>query len=228
MMQKRSIALTVLASFFVCGTALAAQRDITSRLGGKANDIFKITGGFLAKTLQLSGNLRVDGKIYSGATGASDTKPVVINDNLQVKGRITTNGLTVDGTKRYSGTFDTSLDGDFVSTLTFGYDCTVPANATYMKTQAIHYKAITIPEVTLSSLPDVRMFYRTQTATLYGTPASSYTPTVFPNNNDNWVPLTTYLNEGKAYFTFKTVTTQCNGTVTNTINTTGEYQVVIH
>lgn len=227
-MHKRSIVLAILASFFVCGTALAAQRDITSRLGGKANDIFKITGGFLAKTLQLSGNLRVDGKIYSGATGAGDTKPVIINDNLQVKGRITTNGLTVDGTKRYSGTFDTSLDGDFVSTLTFSSDCE-GLSGTAQKTQVTHYKAITIPEITLSAIPDVRAFYRTQASTQFtAPPASSYSPTLLPNNNDNWVPLTTYLNEGKAYFTFKTVTTQCNGTVTNTINTTGEYQVVIH
>lgn len=140
-----------------------------------------------------------------------DTKPVAIDDNLRVVGGVTATaatigGLPVTGIKRYSGTFNTSLDGDIISTLTFASDCMGLAG-TAQKVQATHYKAIAIPEVTLSALPDIRVFYRTQTATLYVPPMSSCTPTVLSNNNDNWLPLNAYLNEGKIYIMFKIVMT---------------------
>lgn len=236
MMHKRSIVLAVLASFFVGGTVMAVtQRDITARLGGKAGQVFKLVGTLVVKTLQVDTNLRVDGGIYRGTkAGAGDKKPVVINDDFLVRGditgkKLTINSLSVSGTKRYSGTFDTSATGDFVSTMSYStVDCTNPSYATSIQTSATHYKAITIPEVTLAALPDIRVFYRTQTSTNFNPASLVYTPSMYPNGNDNWLPLTTYLNEGKAYFSYKTVTTQCNGTVTNTISTTGEYQVVIH
>lgn len=231
-MHKRSIVLAVLASFFVCGTALAAQRDITSRLGGKANDIFKITGGFLAKTLQLSGNLRVDGKIYSGSAGATDSKPIIVNDNLQVVGGVTAasatiGGLPVSTTKRYSGTIDITAAGDFQTTSITTTDCADLSKATYTKTTVYHYKTIAVPEVNVTALPDIRVFLKM--GNLSTTP--TYTPSQYPNNNDVWFSGTAYyLADDTVHLPYKMVTTTCGGTVATTAwptTTSGEYQIIV-
>lgn len=95
-------------------------------------------------------NLHVNGKIFTGKkAGTKDKTPVVVDDNMKVTGTLQTRGLTVSGTKRYSGTVTTSADGDFVSTMTYPTDCALfPA---YSHTVATHYKAVTVPEAKVAA-----------------------------------------------------------------------------
>jgi hypothetical protein len=96
-------------SFLLCsGIAYAATRDITTRLGGKVKDVFKITGTVLVNALKVNGivqikgsvsnpsgdlrladNVRIDGSMYRGTkTGTSDNQPLKVNDNMEVAGSL--------------------------------------------------------------------------------------------------------------------------------------------
>lgn len=110
------------------GIVYAATRNITSTLGGASGDIFEVSGGFKVSSLTVGAqgtggvtffngtivnntttsgadnpvtfgdNVRIDGRIYRGATaGTSDTLPVIINDNLQVSGSLTVASIVSSG-----------------------------------------------------------------------------------------------------------------------------------
>jgi hypothetical protein len=130
------------------------------------------------------------------------------------------------GTKRYTGAIVTSEAGDFVSTMSYGYDCTNPSYANYQNTTATHFKTFNIPEVKTAGLPDVRVYYKYQAST---TPIPvTYSPTLYPNENNVWISTSYYLANGKVFVPYKTVTTTCGGTATNYIPTTGEYQIIVN
>jgi hypothetical protein len=202
-MKYRIALLTAaLAIFVVGGTVYAATtRDITTRIGGKIGELFKINGSFW------------------------------VTKNAKIDGKLTVGKLNVFGVKRYTGKIDTTLDGDFVSTLTYSYDCTLPAYATAPHTVATHYKALTVPEVKLATLPDIRVYYRTITPTanaILSPITSTYSPSNYPNGNDSWTSAGYYLTAGKIYAAYKTVSASCGGTAVTNYLTTGDYQVVIN
>ncbi|MBI5404617.1 MAG: hypothetical protein HY976_00150, partial [Candidatus Kerfeldbacteria bacterium] len=181
-MKYRTIIATVVAAAVVVGgTAYAATlRDVTARLGGQINDIFRISG-----ELFVTKNLHVNGKIFTGKkVGAKDKAPVIVDDNMKVTGTLQTKGLTVLGTKRYSGTVTTSADGDFVSTMTYPTDCTLYPS--YSHSVATHYKAVTVPEAKIAALPAIRVYYKVDANPTAPIPVT-YSPSIYPNNNDSWI-----------------------------------------
>jgi stage V sporulation protein SpoVS len=106
----------------------ASLHDVTSTLGGTAGEYFNIDGtltvgsvkigaqgtggvtffnGTIVNETTTSGadnpvtfgdNVRIDGRIYRGATaGTADSLPVVVNDNMEVLGNLTVAGLSGSG-----------------------------------------------------------------------------------------------------------------------------------
>jgi hypothetical protein len=111
-----SIVATVFFSVLI-GSGLvyaATTRNITAKLGGATNDIFELSGGLQANTLKVTGNsilngailnnsttngvdnplifgdnVRIDGRLYRGATkGPGDNKPLIIDDDVVITGKL--------------------------------------------------------------------------------------------------------------------------------------------
>lgn len=197
MKLRTALIAATAAIFLVSSTAWAAtERDVTARLAGKIGDLFKINGG-----LRVTKNAAIDGKL-------------------------TVNKRNVTGTKKYIGHFDTAANGDFVSTMTYPYDCTVPQYSVYTTTVATHYKRLSLAEIKTASMPDARLYYKVNVPTA-PIPAT-YSPSVYPNDNNVWASGTAYFAAGKMFFAYKTVNTTCAGTATSSITTTGDYQVVVN
>jgi hypothetical protein len=198
MKYKKAILVAAAIIFCVGGVASASTvRDITTKVGGKVGELLKINGSFW------------------------------VTKNVKIDGKLTVNKRNVAGTKKYSGQFDTSATGDFVSTMTFGTDCSQPNSDAYGDTYALHYKKINIAEVKTSALPDIRLYYKYQPYADASFPGT-YTPSRYPNSDSGWTTATPYLTNGKLYFMYKEVDTTCGGTVSTSIFTTGDYQVVIN
>jgi hypothetical protein len=224
MKKHITVPITIIASLiFTTGIALAAPRDITTKLGGKANEVFKIVGGLVTKSLQVDGNIQANGKIYRGKrAGEGDKNPLVIADDLTVTGAITSNKLPVTTTKRYNGTIDTSVSGDVVVDTVGSTDCTTMPG-TFMKATHTHWKKIAIPEAKVAALPDIRMYVKPYIAAVT---APSVNP--FTSIADLWIPAGGfYVSPGFGYYFYKATTELCNGTITPTYFTTGEYQIVV-
>lgn len=176
------------------------------------------TTGGVGNPVTFGDDVRIDGRVWRGATaGTGDTKPFSINDNAEIAGSLTVGGLRVLGTKRYEGTFDTSADGDEVTR--YSGDTTCTYGATSLKYYHVHWKKLTVPEITLSAIPSVRMFVKPVTP-------AGYTPNYFPRSGDVWSSVGYVVSEGALYYQFKTISELCSGTMTTTYNTTGEYQIV--
>ncbi|MBU0706758.1 hypothetical protein KKG41_00085 [Patescibacteria group bacterium] len=115
------------------GIVQAASFNITSTLGGVSGDQFDVDGTMIFDSIKVGAqgvggvtffngtivnnttndsvdnpvtfgdNVRIDGRIYRGATaGTSDTMPFIVNDNMEIAGtlsvgNITTTGLTGSG-----------------------------------------------------------------------------------------------------------------------------------
>jgi hypothetical protein len=106
----------------------ATTRNITSTLAGKSGDTFDLDGTLIVDSLKVGAqgtggvtffngtivnntttsgadnpvtfgdNVRIDGRIYRGATaGTSDSLPVLVNDNMEVAGSLTTGSFTTTG-----------------------------------------------------------------------------------------------------------------------------------
>jgi len=168
-------------------------------------------------------NVRIDGRVYRGSTaGTSDDKPFIINDNAEISGTLEVNGKTVTGTKRYEGTIDTGNDGDFISTYDYDTDCTTPDSGTWAKQSHAHFKKITVTEASMDAPINIRVFYKPYDD------GNDYSPSIYPENNDVWVSAGYSLGEDAVYLIYKYVEESCNGTLTDSINTTGAYQVVVN
>ena len=128
MKKLKILLTVVLSLALSTGIVYAATRNITSTLGGASGDIFEVSGGFKVASLTVGAqgtggvtffngtivnntttsgadnpvtfgdNVRIDGRIYRGATaGTSDTLPVIINDNLEVAGSLTVASIASSG-----------------------------------------------------------------------------------------------------------------------------------
>lgn len=225
MKKNLTVPITIIASLiFTTGIALAAPRDITTKIGGKANEMFKLVGGLLiTKSLQVDGNVQANGNIYRGKrAGAGDNKPLLVADDLTVTGSITSNKLPVSGTKRYTGTIDTSVSGDIVIDSIGSTDCTTAPGA-YMKASHTHWKKIAVPEVKVAALPDIRMYIKP-----YFTPVTAPSVNPLASIADLWAPASSIdVSPGYVYYFYKATSELCNGTITPTYFTTGEYQIVV-
>ncbi|MFA6043199.1 MAG: hypothetical protein WCV85_01730 [Patescibacteria group bacterium] len=224
-MQKRiTIPVVIIcAMFLTTGIALAAPRDITSKIGGKANEVFKIVGGLITKSLQVDGNIQVNGNIYRGKrAGAGDKNPLTVADDLKVTGTITSAGLNVPATKRYAGTIDIAAAGEVVTESYTTGDCAL-LPVTYPKVQRFHWKKIAVPEAKVAAYPDIRMYVK---ASITAPVAPSVNP--FTGVADLWMPAgSIYMSPGYVYYFFKAVQEACNGTLTPSYFTSGEYQIVV-
>ncbi|MFH1367009.1 MAG: hypothetical protein ABIH38_03400 [Patescibacteria group bacterium] len=128
MKKLQVVMTVVLSLFISTGIVYAATRNVTSTLGGATGDIFEVSGGLKANNLTVGAqgtggvtffngtivnitttagadnpvtfgdNVRIDGRIYRGATaGTSDTLPVIINDNLEVAGSLSVASIASSG-----------------------------------------------------------------------------------------------------------------------------------
>ena len=164
-------------------------------------------------------NMRVDGRVYRGATaGTTDSLPFIINDNLEVAGSLTINGATASKGKTYSGTIDLTLTGDEVVTTANGA-CAQPTDT---KNSAYHYKLISVPELNMDTAPGVRVYTKTPAA------GGIVAPPWVPQNGEVWGGASyVYYNTGFVYLGYKVVTTFCNSTTTTANYMTGPYRISI-
>ena len=170
-------------------------------------------------------NLRVDGRVYRGATpGTGDTKPFIINDNAQIEGtltvagNITAGGSAVPTTRRYEGTFDVTAAGDFVTTESYGNQCaSFPTSILYYHE---HMKKVAVAEANLTNPANIRVFYK---------PADDpvYTTGPYPNGNNAWVSASYSQVDGYVYFTYKQVSETCGGVMTSDYYAKGEYKIIV-
>ena len=168
-------------------------------------------------------NVRIDGRVYRGSTaGTSDDKPFIINDNAEIAGTLEVDGRAVYGTKRYEGTIDTADDGDFISIYDYNTDCTVPDSDNWAKQSLAHFKKITVAEASMETPINIRVFYKPYDN------GDFYSPSIYPENNDVWVSAGYSIGDEAVYFIYKYVEENCDGSTSDSINTTGEYQVVIN
>ncbi|PIY96996.1 MAG: hypothetical protein COY66_01900 [Candidatus Kerfeldbacteria bacterium CG_4_10_14_0_8_um_filter_42_10] len=106
----------------------AATHNVTSNLGGISGDAFDLDGTMIIDSLKVGAqgvggvtffngtiinnttdngadnpitfgdNVRIDGRIYRGATaGTSDSQPFIVNDNMEVVGSLTVDSLSGSG-----------------------------------------------------------------------------------------------------------------------------------
>ncbi|MFH0829307.1 MAG: hypothetical protein V1907_03970 [Candidatus Kerfeldbacteria bacterium] len=233
-MKHRQIAIVTVAVLIILASSVSAatQRTINGKLGGKSGDVFKLVGEFFASKLRVTGNFRLDGYAYRGTkAGSGDTKPFIINDNLEVKGNIVTannlsagtltassltvNNLPVSGGKEYGGTIDTAASGEYIATYASPSPCAV-TKATYY-----HWKSISVPEVKLSPISDVHVYWK---ASYIGGP---YTPDFYPNSGDSWTSAGFTLTDGTVWVLYKWVTEACNGTLSTLVWTDGPYKIIV-
>lgn len=121
-------ATVIISVLLATGFVYAANRNITGTLGGATGDNFQLSGSLAVTSLKVGSqgkggvtffngsivnstttngadnpvifgdNVRIDGRIYRGATaGTSDTLPVIINDNLEVAGSLTVASIASSG-----------------------------------------------------------------------------------------------------------------------------------
>lgn len=117
------ITSTLVSILAITGVAYAASIDATSKLGGNSGDDFEFNGtgrfnsvvigkqavggvtffnGTIVNSTTTDGNdnpvtfgdnVRIDGRVYRGATaGSADSQPFIVNDNLETEGSISANG----------------------------------------------------------------------------------------------------------------------------------------
>lgn len=252
MKKKRficSLGIGVISLFVCVSVAYAAtERDITiKKLGGKIGDLFKINGGLIVNSLQVKGltslvgavvnptankpvvvadDLRVDGRVWRGATaGSGDNKPFIIKDDAEINGNLSVSGnLAVTGTipaakqKLYSGTIDLTANGDEMVTTAEG-SCVVP---TGVKNYTVHFKKISVPEIDITNMPTVRVFTKPI--------ASPVPPGALPNSGDVWSAASyVYLTQNYVYLGYKYVSNLCNGTTQTGVNlmASGDYRLLV-
>ena len=248
-MSKRTISVTatVLVSVFVAsGLVYATTRDITTQLGGVANDVFQLSGGLQVNRLKVVGtsfltggilnnsttkgvdnpliladNVRIDGRVFRGATaGPGDSKPFIINDDTEIKGTLTVGGVAGARHKVYTGSFDVNASGEEIKTDTDSVDCTNPLYATWSKYTYYHWKKIVVPELDLNSMPSIKVYTK-----LY----EDFD--IFPLSGNVWIEMSGYsltaYTQGNVYILYKYVDQHCNGTLETTPYLTGEYKIVL-
>lgn len=119
-----SVVATVFLSVLIASGLVyaATTRNITSKLGGIANDQFDLSGTIKVNALRVNNtsylggpivnptltkgvdnpitfgdNVRFDGRVWRGATaGPGDNKPFIINDDTQITGNITAANATLN------------------------------------------------------------------------------------------------------------------------------------
>lgn len=175
------------------------------------------TGG-ADNPVTIGDNLRIDGRVYRGATaGTGDSSPFIINDNLEVAGTIVFNGSrTAVAGKVYTGSVDITQNGDEIVTST-DVACSVPSG---LKNYSFHYKKVAVAEVTVAALPDIRVY----------TKAPAYAPmNIIPNGGNAWGAASyVFFSDGYVYFAYKYVTNFCDGTSITTNYMSGDgYQIVV-
>ncbi|MFH1367025.1 MAG: hypothetical protein ABIH38_03480 [Patescibacteria group bacterium] len=175
----------------------ASVRNITTTLGGVAGDYFNLDGILTVSTLKVGSqgvggvtffngsivnntttagldnpvtfgdNVRIDGRIYRGATaGPGDTMPFIVNDDMEIKGNLTlSTGKTLD----LSGVTVSGLD-NFAD---LGQAETITAN--WVNTQN-PWSSAEIADITRRVALPLASFY----SDADGTPAAITTTTV-PN-----------------------------------------------
>lgn len=114
MNKKLVITMVVIATLVLTTGVVGAssKRNITKKLGGVKGDQFTLNGSLIVDSFQANGNaffkkpltnptgdlviadnVRIDGRVYRGATaGSGDSKPFIVNDNMEVAGNLTVNG----------------------------------------------------------------------------------------------------------------------------------------
>jgi hypothetical protein len=167
-------------------------------------------------------NLRIDGRVYRGATaGTGDTLPFIVNDNMEVSGSLTVTGnMTFNGatplkSKVYTGTIDVTQSGDDVASTTEA-SCPLP---TGLKSYSFHYKKVAVAEVDLNNLPDIRVIFKSGAGFPYD---------MRPNSGDVWSSAGYYLSQGYVYIYYKMAYNYCDGTVTPANYTTGDYKIILN
>jgi len=251
-MSKRiiSIIITVFFSVLIAsGIVYAANRNITARLGGVANDVFELSGGLKVNALKVAGtsfltgailnnsatagadnplifadNVRVDGRVFRGAkAGPGDGKPFIINDDAQVVGSLSTASLTVNGaavgTKKI---YEGTLD---LASTGDEIVTLAPGNSctpdTNIKYYKYYYKKLAIPEITLSDLPEIRTYCHAH--------VSGVMSTTLPNNKEVWMGCTFYYAEGYGYLLYKYENETCAGNISSTsYYFDGHYKIIIY
>ncbi|MFA5051947.1 MAG: hypothetical protein WC544_02700 [Patescibacteria group bacterium] len=228
-MKKISVVmLIVIASIaLTAGVVKAASAVYDSLTVGKqgSGGVTFFNGSIINNTTGTGGtdnpvviadNLRIDGRVYRGATaGTGDSQPFIVNDNMEVAGTLTIGGNAATTKTVLSGTITMTASGDEAKVMATGIDC--GSYPTYTKSYTYHYKKIAVPQVDMASAPDLRVFL-----SLDDTISSPY-----PSIADSWVSAGYLVSTGYVYVNYKSTTTLCDDTSTDSYNTTGNYRVVI-
>lgn len=261
-MKSKQVAIWVIAFFVVFGATITAQaagkvnllEAVDSKLdkltvlkGLIVNGVTQFNGTMLnsSKTkgvdnpVAIGDNLRIDGEIFRGIKAGTDTKPVKINDSLQVTGKVEaanfvqTSGDSLSHHKVYEGTIDTSAVGDFSKTVSTyaGTYCTL--------TYVYQWKTIAVPEITMAHMPSVDIYTDLSGTSMSGAAVN------YPDGANSWVKTgavspfsgSQSFAEGKVNFTYAldVVRTNCvpNNSPTEVDGTTrtpvvgGNYKVVL-
>jgi hypothetical protein len=220
------IMVTIASIALTAGAVNAASTFFDSLTVGRqgVGGVTQLNGSVLNNTttngvdnpLTIADNLRIDGRVYRGATaGPGDGKPLLINDDMAVAGSITVDGDTVAVKKLYSGTIDLTKNGDEITTSAVAFGALPPP--TYQSlgcTYRYHFKKIAVSEVTTANLPNIKVNTRIDAAHQVG-----YYPTV----STSWIGGVYSLSAGYVHLLYKAVLSGC-GTST-AYYTTGKYQI---
>ena len=175
-------------------------------------------------------NVRIDGRIFRGATaGAGDTKPFIVNDDMEVVGDTTVGGdvavtgdLTVGGSPIarkavYTGTLDLTAAGDEIVNVDQNPLC---EEDSYTETTDYHWAKIAVPELDLSDMPQVTV-YNLENDTVWGQPESGM---VWEEMSNMYIKF----GDGYVYWNYKDVNNVCDGSITSTaFPDSGQYKIVV-
>lgn len=182
-------------------------------------------------------NVRIDGRVYRGATaGTTDTLPFIVNDNMEVAGTldvgaITADSLAVSGNltlssgnnatakKVYTGTIDITQNGDEIATWDLEADCV--GDPTYYSHYDYHYAKVAVPELSSDNIGEIRVYGKIK-------PSEGYGPNYFPDIANQWQSLSFSFIDGYVYILWKYIDYHCDGTADDPYYyTSGEYKIVI-
>ncbi|MFA6098912.1 MAG: hypothetical protein WCV50_05185 [Patescibacteria group bacterium] len=160
-------------------------------------------------------NVRVDGRVYRGATaGTADSLPFIVNDNMEVAGTLTIGGKDATTKTVLSGSLDLTAAGDETIEYDYSADCIAEYPEGVAK-YTYHYRKILVPDLSVDNPMELRVF-------------TSVDATSGQLDLENqWVSAGYTMTDGAIYVYFKSETQLCGGSSTVGYGTTGDYKVVI-
>jgi hypothetical protein len=234
MRRKLIVSIVVFSSIVLsAGVVKAASAYFDTLVVGKQGSggvtyfngtmINNTTTNGINNPITIADNLRVDGRVYRGATaGPGDDKPFIINDDVEITGDLTVDGDAVAVKKFYSGTIDITKDGDEIAAnnvpnLSFAPPVTAP---TIVPPCSIgyHFKKIAVPEISNANLQNIRVNVGVDATHQMGP---------YPILSNSWVSGTYSMSGGYVYLLYKVKFSGSGCPTTNYYYNTGKYQISV-